>query len=66
MEDFIDFEWLDAISIGFNEIIAKNAKKIVERCEKTVHYYGHQWVADVELVTSNLLSSEFFNAAWPI
>ena len=47
MEDFIDFEWIDAISIGFNEVIAKNAKKIVKRCEKTVHYYGHQWVADV-------------------
>ena len=34
MEDFIDSRWVDAIDIGFNESIAKNASKIVKECEK--------------------------------
>ena len=46
MEDFIDSAWTDAIGITFNDAIAKNAGKIVKECERTVKYYGHQWVAD--------------------
>jgi hypothetical protein len=29
MEDYIDPDWVDTIEIGFNEIIAKSASKIV-------------------------------------
>ena len=47
MEDYINPEWADAVTIGFNESIAKNATKIVEYCEKNYTYYGHQWRCDV-------------------
>ena len=46
MEDYIDSRWADAIEIGFNKSIAKNASKIVEECEKNIKYFGHQWYAD--------------------
>ena len=46
MEDFIDNGWIDAIDIGFNESIAKNASKIVKECEKNLKYFGNQWYAD--------------------
>ena len=38
MGNFIDPHWTSAITIGYNEAIAKNAKKIVEFCEKTISY----------------------------
>ena len=46
MEDFIDEKWVDAISIRFNKTIAKNAKKIVEKCDREVSNFGHQWYAN--------------------
>ena len=46
MEDFIDSRWVDAIDIGFNESIAKNASKIVKECEKNLKFFGNQWYAD--------------------
>ena len=47
MGNFIDPHWTSAITIGYNEAIAKNAKKIVEFCEKNYILHGHQWRCDV-------------------
>ena len=46
MEDFIDSRWVDAIDVGFNESIAKNAPKIVKECEKNLKFFGNQWYSD--------------------
>ena len=55
MEDFVNSNWLDAISISFNETISKRANLLVEQCEKTVRNYGHQWVANIAGYTAILL-----------
>ena len=55
MEDFVDDGWVDAIEIGFSKTIANNAHKLVEQCEKSVKYYGHQWVANISNYTAVLL-----------
>ena len=55
MGNFIDPQWSSAITIGFNETIAKNAKKIVEFCENNYILHGHQWRCDVAGKTAILL-----------
>ncbi len=47
MEHFIDPQWKSAVTLGYNETIAKNAKKIVNYCENNYIYHGHQWRCDV-------------------
>jgi hypothetical protein len=47
MEDYIDPDWLDTIEIGFNEVIAKSASKIVAHSEANTQYFGHQWYSDI-------------------
>ena len=48
MEDFIDDEWKDIITIGFNYAIAKNSNKIVDYCKNNYYRYGNQWRCDIK------------------
>tara|TARA_Y100001963_G_scaffold140944_1_gene208587 strand:- start:565 stop:1110 length:546 start_codon:yes stop_codon:yes gene_type:complete len=43
MEDYINGDWLDSISISFNKTIAKNAETIIKKCEPEILNFGHQW-----------------------
>ena len=45
MEDFIAPEWQFCIKLDYNESIEKSAKKIIEKAESCVEWYGNQWVA---------------------
>tara|TARA_Y100000389_G_scaffold204512_1_gene257565 strand:- start:5537 stop:6112 length:576 start_codon:yes stop_codon:yes gene_type:complete len=47
MEDYIDPEWADAVTVGFSESIAKSSTKLVDYCSKNYTRYGHQWRCDV-------------------
>ena len=47
MEDYIADEWVDAITVGFSDTVAKSAHKVVEHCEKNYIRHGHQWRCDV-------------------
>ena len=47
MEHFVDSRWKSAVTLGYNETIAKNAKKIVNYCENNYILHGHQWRCDV-------------------
>jgi len=46
MEDYIKDGWSDAVEIGFNETIARQATNIVKYCEKNYINHGHQWRCD--------------------
>ena len=46
MEDYIKNGWSDAVEIGFNETIARQASNIVKFCEKNYISHGHQWRCD--------------------
>ena len=46
MEDYIKDGWGDAVEIGFNETIARQATNIVKFCEKNYILHGHQWRCD--------------------
>tara|TARA_B100001996_G_C18484424_1_gene525071 strand:+ start:149 stop:694 length:546 start_codon:yes stop_codon:yes gene_type:complete len=46
MEDYINGDWLDTISISFNKTIAKNAGSIIKKCEPEIRNFGHQWYAN--------------------
>tara|TARA_B100000686_G_C16660977_1_gene900929 strand:- start:534 stop:1085 length:552 start_codon:yes stop_codon:yes gene_type:complete len=46
MEDYINGDWLNSISINFNKTIAKNAEKIIKKCEPKIRNFGHQWYAN--------------------
>ena len=46
MEDYIKDGWSDAVEIGFNETIARQATNIVKHCEKNYTLHGHQWRCD--------------------
>ena len=47
MEDYIKDGWSDAVEIGFNETIARQATNIVKYCEEHYFKHGHQWRCDV-------------------
>ena len=55
MEDYIADEWVDAITIGFSDSVAKNAHKIVKFCEQNYIRHGHQWRCDIASTCAILL-----------
>ena len=55
MEDYINDQWVDAVEIGFNETIARQAPNIVKHCEKNYFHSGHQWRCDFAGKTAILL-----------
>jgi len=55
MEDFIDPEWVDAVSVSYNKTVDDAAARIVKKAEELVYNYGHQWRADIAGKTAILL-----------
>jgi len=55
MEDFINPEWVDAVTVGYNLQIAQGSKNLVNYCMNRYTRHSSQWVCQIARKTAILL-----------